>query len=62
MIVIDHTGTGWARRRILVNPISGVCLESMNLIRMFEHRFDPVEPSDVASSYVSSDIFPVVKS
>jgi hypothetical protein len=62
MIVIGHTVTGRARRRVRVNPISRGCLESMNLIRMFEHRFDPLETGHVASGYVFSDIFQVARS
>ena len=61
MVVIGHTVTRRARRRVLVNPISRVCLECLNLIRMFEHRFDPLETGNVASSYVSSNVFQVAQ-
>jgi hypothetical protein len=61
MIVIGHAVTGRARRRVLENPISRVCLDCVNLIRMFEHRLDPLESGNVASSYVFSNFFQVVQ-
>ena len=57
MVVIGHTVTSRPRRRVLVNPISRVYLECLNLIRVFEHRFDPLKLGNVASSYVSSNVF-----